>query len=191
MNYGFIYCLGNECMPGIYKIGMSSRSPRARCDELSGATGVPSAFQPLFYGDVHDIRQAEIAAHNFFDCCRVSENREFFRVDAQEIHEYLLSECESLCVTNEGKHALMVRDHMARLRFAKTPEDRAKALTDLAFIEGVRIWAEDGSFHCSASEIDDMSYALYSAISAAGPLLAEHLPEGPFIPKQDIQFEEF
>lgn len=26
MNYGFIYCLGNQAMPGIYKIGMTERA---------------------------------------------------------------------------------------------------------------------------------------------------------------------
>lgn len=190
MNYGFIYCLGNECMPGVYKIGMSGRSPRARCDELSSATGVPAGFQLLLYGDVEDMRASEAAAHNFFDCCRISENREFFRADIQTILDYFQSESESFCVTNEGKHALMVSDHIARLHFAPGPEERAKALTDLAFIEGVRIWAEDGVIQYSVPDPSYMTYALYTAVAFAGPLLVEHLSSEPFIPKQSIQFEE-
>ena len=30
--YGFVYVLRNECMPGIYKIGLTSRAPSQRCD---------------------------------------------------------------------------------------------------------------------------------------------------------------
>ncbi|WP_137137356.1 GIY-YIG nuclease family protein [Pseudomonas asiatica] len=41
MNYGFIYCLGNQAMPGIYKIGMTERAPSQRCLELSNSTSAP------------------------------------------------------------------------------------------------------------------------------------------------------
>ena len=191
MNYGFIYCLGNECMPGVYKIGMSSRSPRARCDELSSATGVPAAFQLLFYGDVQDARLAEVEAHNFFASCRVSENREFFRADIQEIREYFQIASDSFCTTNEGKHALMASDHIDRFHSARSPEERAKALIDLAFIEGVRLWSEGGVIQSSVSDHSEMTYALYAAVLSADPLLIDRLPSEPFTPKQAIQFEEF
>ncbi|WP_163086807.1 GIY-YIG nuclease family protein, partial [Acinetobacter baumannii] len=47
MNYGFIYCLENRSFPGIYKVGMTERSPSTRCDELSSSTSIPHPFEIL------------------------------------------------------------------------------------------------------------------------------------------------
>lgn len=79
MNYGFIYCLGNQAMPGIYKIGMTERAPTQRCIELSNATAAPLPFELLFYGEVEDPREVERKIHEQFDLERLSCSREFFR----------------------------------------------------------------------------------------------------------------
>lgn len=42
---GWVYVLSNPCMPGIYKIGMTTTSPEVRARELSSATGVPAPFK--------------------------------------------------------------------------------------------------------------------------------------------------
>ncbi|WP_220385717.1 GIY-YIG nuclease family protein, partial [Klebsiella pneumoniae] len=42
---GWVYVLSNPCMPGIYKVGMTTTSPEVRARELSSATGVPAPFK--------------------------------------------------------------------------------------------------------------------------------------------------
>lgn len=83
--YGFVYVLRNECMPGIYKIGYTDRSPRQRCFELSSSTSVPTAFELLCVGEVEDAPAIEHSLHIEWSEWRVSSGREFFRLDADEV----------------------------------------------------------------------------------------------------------
>ena len=81
MDPGYVYILSNAAMPGLLKIGMTTRHPRDRVMELSGATGVPIAFEVLWYMPVSNARAAEAEAHRTLDRYRLSGNREFFQVD--------------------------------------------------------------------------------------------------------------
>ncbi|AIN57777.1 GIY-YIG nuclease family protein [Pseudomonas soli] len=76
--YGFIYIMGSEAMPGIYKVGMTAHSPSRRAVELSRGTGVPSEYRVLFYGEHESAMAWERSVHANLDDRRVSENREFF-----------------------------------------------------------------------------------------------------------------
>ncbi len=44
---GYLYCLSNQSMSGILKVGMSSRTPDVRAKELH-TTGVPLPFNIEF-----------------------------------------------------------------------------------------------------------------------------------------------
>ena len=94
MNYGFIYCLSNPSMPGIYKVGKTDRAPSQRCFELSNSTSVPEPFSILFYVEVDSALQTERALHRDLEACRVSLNREFFRCEPLVIYNWLLSNCD-------------------------------------------------------------------------------------------------
>lgn len=85
-NYGFVYCLGHDLMPGVFKIGMTDRSPSKRCEEISSSTGVPGPFDVLFFIEVEEPRSVERAMHNFFSAERVCAGREFFECDIRIIH---------------------------------------------------------------------------------------------------------
>ncbi|QIE86762.1 GIY-YIG nuclease family protein [Pseudomonas nitroreducens] len=89
MNYGFIYCLENRAFPGIYKVGMTERSPSTRCDELSSSTSIPHPFEILFYMEVESARTVEAMAFSLFDAVRVNASREFFKLDPIELYESL------------------------------------------------------------------------------------------------------
>ena len=78
-DWGFVYILGNDAMPGVYKVGTTKFSPRRRAEELSRGTGVPSEYAVLYYAELSDAPAWEKAVHRQLFDRRVSENREFFR----------------------------------------------------------------------------------------------------------------
>jgi hypothetical protein len=80
---GYIYILTNPSMGGYLKIGRTTRNPRDRAAELSGATAVPTPFELAFDAYVEDCFNAEAFVHARLthDGYRVSANREFFNVD--------------------------------------------------------------------------------------------------------------
>ena len=78
---GWVYILRNDSMPGLLKIGHTSRSPRERLSELSMATGVPTPFVLAFDAYVDHSQQAEADVHKRLAVYRLAANREFFNVD--------------------------------------------------------------------------------------------------------------
>lgn len=67
-------------MPGLLKIGMTSRTPNHRKRELSSSTGVPTPFRVIFYAKTNDCALAEERVHHILRRRRVNPNREFFKV---------------------------------------------------------------------------------------------------------------
>jgi hypothetical protein len=80
----FIYILENQSFPGVVKIGMTERQVTERVRELSSATGVPTEFTVFRQYAVEDAITAEREIHKRLAEYRVSENREFFRLSADE-----------------------------------------------------------------------------------------------------------
>jgi hypothetical protein len=78
-SYGFVYILGNEYMPDLYKIGCTERSPHARAAELSQATGVPAQFRVLCYAEFDKFQSIEKNMHQWCSGHRVNNGREFFQ----------------------------------------------------------------------------------------------------------------
>lgn len=85
-NYGIVYLLTNACMPGIVKIGKTTRKDlQQRMKELY-TTGVPVPFECVYSCSVKasHVDQLENALHSAFDPYRVNENREFFRIKPKQ-----------------------------------------------------------------------------------------------------------
>ena len=80
---GFIYVASNESMQGLLKIGRSKNHPDQRMQELAG-TGVPTPFHLAYLALVEDHETAELQLHQLFNESRVSQNREFFKLDVCE-----------------------------------------------------------------------------------------------------------
>lgn len=78
--YGFVYVLANESMPGIYKIGFTLNHPKARMDQLSSATACPTPFDMVACFGVANPRDVEATMHARLSKFRVNAAREFFRV---------------------------------------------------------------------------------------------------------------
>jgi len=81
---GIVYVLTNPAMPGIVKIGKTSRgSVDARLSELY-STGVPVPFECAFAGRVLDESKVEKAFHLAFGPYRLNPKREFFEIEPEQ-----------------------------------------------------------------------------------------------------------
>jgi len=81
---GIIYVLTNPGMPGLVKIGKTSRdSVHLRLNELY-STGVPVPFECAFAGRIADESKVEKAFHMAFGPYRVNPKREFFSIEPEQ-----------------------------------------------------------------------------------------------------------
>lgn len=75
---GVVYILTNPVMPGLIKIGKTSRSIEERLRELTSAPGVPIPFECFMAVEVQDADKLERALHDAFRDRRINPKREFF-----------------------------------------------------------------------------------------------------------------
>jgi len=88
----FVYVLVNGSCPGMVKIGMTIRDVDQRAKEISGATGVPTPWVPIYSFKCFNSYKLEQELHAHLDAVRVSDNREMFYMktaDAVRIVEQL------------------------------------------------------------------------------------------------------
>ena len=86
MEYGIVYLLTNPVIPGLVKIGMTTREDMdSRMKELY-STGVPVPFECQFACKVKksDCAKIEKALHTAFAPQRINANREFFRIQVEQ-----------------------------------------------------------------------------------------------------------
>lgn len=104
MKNGWIYVLINPTMPGLAKVGKTSRDPNIRVAELSGATGVASPFILTYQQPVDDCDFAESWVHRELERkgFRHANNREFFN---GPLHEIVAIVCASAAVAMEQSKA--------------------------------------------------------------------------------------
>lgn len=94
MSKGYVYVLSNEAMPGVVKIGKTSRRVEQRAKELH-TSGVPRPFTVEFQILSPDCGELEKMAHLCMSALRVDNDREFFEIsaaDARACLEELLDE---------------------------------------------------------------------------------------------------
>ena len=85
-NKGIVYVLTNSAMPGLVKIGMTTReSIDTRMKELY-STGVPVPFDCVSACEVKasDCAKIEKALHKAFEPNRINANREFFSIKSEQ-----------------------------------------------------------------------------------------------------------
>jgi len=85
-NKGIVYVLSNSAMPGLVKIGMTTRENiDIRMKELY-STGVPVPFKCEYACEVKaaDCLKIEKALHKAFQPYRVNNNREFFSIEHEQ-----------------------------------------------------------------------------------------------------------
>lgn len=92
MSAGFVYVLVNSSMPGLLKVGKTTRAPSERAAELSGATAVATPFIVAFEQLFADCDAAEQFVHTELQRLgmRASKNREFFYASTNEVIRIIL-----------------------------------------------------------------------------------------------------
>lgn len=86
-NYGIVYVLTNPAMPGLVKIGMTTRNEiELRMKELY-STGVPVPFECAYacMVEVCDCNKVEKALHTAFQPNRINPQREFFKLNPEQV----------------------------------------------------------------------------------------------------------
>lgn len=117
-NDGIVYVLTNPAMPGLVKIGMTSRNNiDERMKELYG-TGTPVPFECKYACKVKssDCEKIEKALHTAFAPDRINANREFFKIkpeQAMAILELFNREDVTQEITDEIDNDLTTEDKSA------------------------------------------------------------------------------
>jgi hypothetical protein len=114
--YGFVYAMGNQSFPSVYKIGCTERSPQQRADELSAATGVPTEYYVIAYIECAAFQAVERQIHERLGEYRVNPGREFFEAPLELIarlmffHPENISWVDRMCRESIGAHVWMLED---------------------------------------------------------------------------------
>ena len=86
---GIVYLLTNPAMPGLVKIGKTTRDdPQVRMGDLY-TTGVPLPFDCELAMEVDDETAVEVAFHQAFEPDRINPRREFFKIDVSQAEALL------------------------------------------------------------------------------------------------------
>lgn len=166
MERGWIYVLVNSAMPGLVKVGRTTRPPAERVAELSGATGVALPFVLAFEHEFADCTAAERLIHAELDRRgrRVAANREFFSSPASEVVRLILQLAARLPGAAEdapppppliAASVLLAEGDRARNGLGATLEDRSEAarLYNLAALRGSLVAVERLGAVCLQSHL--------------------------------------
>lgn len=93
---GWVYVLSNKSMPGLVKVGYSTKDPALRLQELGG-TGLPHPFVLEYDALVNGPRTIEQAVHKRL--ASVHEAKEFFKTTPRIAADAIQKEAKLLDVT--------------------------------------------------------------------------------------------
>lgn len=126
---GWVYIITNRAMPGLVKIGYTSKNPRLRATELSG-TGVPHPFDVDYEILVEQPYLIEQKAHEQLADRR--EGKEWFRVSVYEAVATLRSVAEhNIQVENfirADKQKILAEEQRIKNQRAREAEQRRQQL---------------------------------------------------------------
>lgn len=153
-----IYILTNEAMDGLVKIGRTTTSVEQRIKDLD-KTGVPLPFQCFFAGEVVDSAFVELHLHKAFADKRVRNNREFFRVDPNQVRSAIML-ANPKDVTPKSDVVIDESDIQA-LQKASITQDRRTRLkfTELGIPAGATLnFVKDESITCTVVADGEVNY---------------------------------
>jgi hypothetical protein len=85
---GYVYCFVNESMPGLAKIGMTTRTPQERLEEANASDTwkPPTPYTIAFAKSVTDPKAKERTVHKLLEkyVDKIHKRREFFRISVDD-----------------------------------------------------------------------------------------------------------
>jgi hypothetical protein len=130
MTKGFVYVLSNRSMPGMVKIGKTTRDPRTRAGELF-ASGVPTPFVIEATIETPNVNETELTVHRLLSANRVNSKREFFQVSVLKAVGALRQAVDEGPGTFRPK--TYSRSHIRKRRIKDMPLGSALAMTALLY----------------------------------------------------------
>lgn len=87
---GYVYCMSNASMPGIYKVGMTERTPEERLYEANQTDTwrPPTPYELEIVERVKNPREVENTLHKNLEKYRIHPKREFFQVSLLIIQSF-------------------------------------------------------------------------------------------------------
>ncbi len=170
---GIIYILSNPAMPGIVKIGKTTRDVELRLNELY-QTGTPLPFECVYAARVEDESKVERALHLAFDPQRVNPRREFFSIQPEQAVTIIeLLALEDVTPTVQENVANVDTDaREAIVRFKSTRKAPMK-LSQIGIMPGTVLTYTDGDATCIVITDKQVEYnnSLYSLSGLAQKLM--------------------
>ena len=167
-----VYVLTNEAMEGMVKIGRTTTSVEQRIRELDN-TSLPLPLQCFYAAEVTNSSLVEGKLHRIFSNTRIRTNREFFRVDANQVREAIqLAELKD--VTPKVDVVVDVSDVQALQKAVATEERRSRLrFTELEIPAGaVLCFAKDPQITCVVVADGKVEYQGQTLSPSAAALLA-------------------
>jgi len=118
---GWLYVMTNKSMPGLVKVGFSTKDPERRTAELKHP-GIPHPYVVVYDVLVENPREVEGIVHSKLKNCR--ENKEWFRCSVEEAVDVIREVIREKALLETFKH--VDRNKLEALRRKREEEERAK-----------------------------------------------------------------
>ena len=153
---GHVYAIANDAMPGIVKIGATTRDPVERLQEARACTWAPPSFRLIAEAGTGDAFGTERAIHALLAPRRADARREFFVMTHDEARTLL------------ALVAAIGTPSPAQERLTSAPSAVAPLV---APDERLRAWVEEHYVHVPLREKDTGTklHTLYTAYASATP----------------------
>lgn len=159
MSKGYIYVLGNEAMPDIYKIGRTDNIER-RLNDLFN-TSVPFPFDCVYACEVDDMEKVESHIHDAFITDRLNPKREFFKLDPVRVIKVLELVGHgdiSSSFNNKTTDNITKEDITAKEKYEKRPKYNFKELGVPIDSDAVITYTEDSNITAIVKDIRKVEY---------------------------------
>ena len=172
-NRGSVYCIANDAMPGIVKIGATVRDPTDRLSEARAVTWAPTCFRIIAQASVDDALATERALHALLAARRFEARREFFTLTHDE-GRALFDTVARVAVGAHHAPRVAPAHQAVSARVARVAR---VAEVPVSYEEQLRAWVESNYTHIPlrAKDTGTKLESLFSAYTSASPPVHEKM----------------